>query len=370
MKIVHCADLHLSSGLLSNFDKAGAKQRNAELVATFLKMVEQAAEQEVSAVIIAGDLFDTKSVDAYTRNSVRDAITGHPSLDFYLLRGNHDTGSFLNTLSEPPANLHLFEKTWTSYEIPFANGKKAVIHGIELDRDNAATIYDSLDPDPDTFNIVTLHGQIGDYKSKYRAESISLGNLKNRNIDYLALGHIHEFRTGELAPRGTYCYPGCLEGRGFDESGEHGYVLLEVDEDTFKTRLNFVPIAKRLIYRLEVDVTGCMTTPEIEKKLRDAIAGTDAEEKDYMRLELVGRLDASCEKNLTALETDLKDGFFVFEIKDRTRIEVDYGVYREDISLKGEFVRMLEQDASLSEEEKTKIIRCGLQALAGEVIEP
>ena len=55
--------------------------------------------------------------------------------------------------------------------------------------------------------------------------------FKDLNIDYLALGHIHSYKCHKLDKRGVYCYSGCLEGRGFDECGDKGFVLLETEED-------------------------------------------------------------------------------------------------------------------------------------------
>lgn len=53
------------------------------------------------------------------------------------------------------------------------------------------------------------------------------GDLRGRGIDYLALGHVHSFRQEKLDEQGIWCYSGCLEGRGFDECGTKGYVMLE-----------------------------------------------------------------------------------------------------------------------------------------------
>ena len=79
---------------------------------------------------------------------------------------------------------------------------------------------------------MTLHGQLAKYKPKDHVEVINLGELRNKSIDYLALGHVHSYEEGQLLPRGVYCYPGCLEGRGFDETGEHGFVLLDINEES------------------------------------------------------------------------------------------------------------------------------------------
>ena len=58
MKIIHCADLHLDSNMTSNLSREQAKQRKAELLATFERMIAYAKDNSVKAVIIAGDLYE------------------------------------------------------------------------------------------------------------------------------------------------------------------------------------------------------------------------------------------------------------------------------------------------------------------------
>lgn len=62
MKIIHCADLHLDSNMTSNLSREQAKQRKAELLATFERMIAYAKDNSVKAVIIAGDLYDKKNI--------------------------------------------------------------------------------------------------------------------------------------------------------------------------------------------------------------------------------------------------------------------------------------------------------------------
>ena len=85
MKIIHCADIHLDSKMSANLTKEKARERKTELLTTFQNMVAYGAEQGVAAIIIAGDLFDTKNVSATARNVVKDLIQGHPQIAFYYL---------------------------------------------------------------------------------------------------------------------------------------------------------------------------------------------------------------------------------------------------------------------------------------------
>ena len=367
MKIIHCADMHLDSKMNGNLDREKAKERKYELLATFLRMVEYAVTEEVAAIIIAGDLFDTRNISVHTKNAVLEAISSNRQVDFYYIKGNHKgADEFLEELEEVPENLKLFGDTWTEYELRKGSGIR--LYGLELGNDHSSLIYSSLMLDPRDFNIVTLHGQIGTYKSRDDAESISLNELKNKNIDYLALGHIHEYQMGDLPSRGKYCYCGCLEGRGFDECGEHGFVLLDIDENTHECDMQFVPIAKRNIYELECDITGLETTPSILEKIRDEIAGTTCSEKDLVKIVLSGSVSIDCEKDTDYFAKALSDYFYFVKVYDNTKIAVDYRDFMKDASLKGEFVRLL-HSSDLSEEMKTEVIRLGLKALNGEDIE-
>ncbi len=370
MRIIHCADIHLESQMTANLDKEKAKERKHEILDTFLKMVEYAGNNNVDAVIIAGDLFDTKTFSAGARNSVADAFSSHPDIDFYYLKGNHGGGDrFIETIESMPENLHLFGENWKTYKLFEKENKRITLSGIELDYDNMSTVYASLLLEPQDFNIVTMHGLLTKYQDRTSPDNISLSDLRNKNIDYLALGHVHECKVDELPPRGKCCYCGCLEGRGFDECGKHGFVLLDINEDNFEYRMGFVDFAKRHLYEIPVDISDCKTNTDIRGKITEAIDSKQPEAKDMIKIVLTGDVDVDCEKNTEYLANVLSERFYFVKVKDNTGIAVDYNDYELDASLKGEFVRVVKGDASLTEEEKAEIIRCGFQALNGEDIE-
>lgn len=362
MKIIHCADLHLDSKMTANLSKEQAKERKMEILRTFSRMVDYAAKNGVRVVIIAGDLFDTRNVSATARNLVRDTILQHPHIDFLYLKGNHDYDNFLSKLDEIPENLKLFEDSWKSYS--YGN---VVISGLELSKENQVTAYNSLVLDHGVYNVVTLHGQITDYGIKDKAEIINLDSLKNKNIDYLALGHVHEYQAGQLDARGVYCYSGCLEGRGFDECGDKGFVLLDIDEKSLTASLEFVPIAYRNLYTLPVDVTGVMTTQEAAAKMEEALANKEYSSRSLVKFVLEGEVDVESEINCDFLKDMFEDYYFFEKVYNRTKLRMNYKDYQKDVSLKGEFIRMV-LGSDLDEERKSEIIRCGIQALSGEEI--
>ncbi len=362
MKIIHCADLHLDARMSSNFSREQAKERRQELLRTFVHMADYATMHGVRIILISGDLFDTRNVSALARNTVRDVIVSHPQIDFLYLRGNHDNDNFLSKLKEVPPNLKLFGERWSDYTYG-----SIVISGLELTKENQAYAYHSLVLPHNTYNIVMLHGQLSDYQSKNRAEVISLNELKNKNIDYLALGHVHTHQSRRLDNRGVYCYPGCLEGRGFDECGEKGFVLLDIDEETLNAEAHFVSIASRTIYTLPVELTGIMTTNEAAKRIEEEISRVHYPARSIVKIQLTGELDVECELNCDYLEELFADYFYLVRVENATGLLVRYSDYEKDASLKGEFIRTV-LASDLEESQKTEVIRCGLQALSGEEI--
>ena len=362
MKIIHCADLHLDSKMTANLSKEQAKERKMEILRTFSKMVEYAVKHSVSVIIIAGDLFDTRNVSATVRNYVRDVITNHPEIDFLYLRGNHDNDNFLSKLDTIPENLCLFSDKWTTYTYD-----KVAITGLELNKENSLTAYNTLVLNHDAYNIVTLHGQLSGYKSKDKAEVISLDELRNKNIDYLALGHIHSFTIDKLDARGVYCYPGCLDGRGFDECGAKGFVVLDIDAEKHTATSTFMPMSSRVLHTIRVDVSGINTTQEAASRMEAAIRESKYASTSLVKFVLKGEVDVECELETDFLEEQFADYFYFCKVYDETKIKVNYQDYEKDASLKGEFVRLVSA-SDLSEEEKALVIRTGILALQGEEI--
>ena len=368
MKLIHCADLHLDAKMTSLLPPELAKTRRQELLQTFLRMVDYAERENVSAILIAGDLFDRRQVSALAAGTVLEAIRSHPDISFFYITGNHERNGFLEKITEIPDNLKLFGKEWRTYD-----AGPVAVSGIDPDPEAGPERYASLVLDPASFNIVLLHGQITEYGEAGNAETIPLRELRGKPIDYLALGHVHRFQEGTIAPRGSWCYSGCLEGRGFDECGEHGFVLLEIDTASRRYTKTFVPFAGRKLEEIPVDITGCVSTAEIAERIEETIGEMTGHPfshrpvtDDFWKIILTGQVDVSCEMETEWLENRYAALCGFLKVENHTQLEVEYREYARDVSLKGEFVRLVGGDDTLSEQEKAEIIRCGIRALSGE----
>lgn len=360
MKILHCADMHLDSKLEANLSREQAKERKAEILGTFVNMVAYAEQNNISIILISGDLFDKNNISATARNTVLNSITDNPDITFYYLKGNHDSDGFLASLNSVPENLKLFSDNWTTY---VECEESLAITGMELNSPLTAPVLDNS-----RFNIVMLHGQESEAEVKDHSEIINLKVLRNKGIDYLALGHVHSFKFERLDSRGCYCYPGCLEGRGFDECGEHGFVVLDIDTESGRYTTEFVPFAKRRLFNVCVDVSGCTTTAEMLNAVKAAADEQGCDARDLVKIVLCGNLDVECEKNTDYILSSVREQYYFTKIYDETKLRVEAEDYRFDTSLKGEFVRSVLNDDSLSEEDRAAVIRYGIQILMGEAV--
>lgn len=360
MKLIHCADIHLDSKLRTNLTSSQARERRNELLLTFERMVSYGKENGVDAILIAGDLFDTGSVTVKTRTAVASAITENPEIEFYYLKGNHDTDNFLSAWEELPENLHLFSEEWKSYQLG-----EVTISGVELSTENTNIIYDGLVLDPNHLNLVMMHGQEATYQGRDKTEIIQIPELKNKYIDYLALGHIHSYTMEAIDARGKYCYSGCLEGRGYDECGEKGFVMLDIIDGKIETE--FVPFAKRLIHEVEIDISDLHNSKLIDQKMEQELSKISNE--DMVKVILKGKVSVYAERDLYYLETKHKESFYGFKLEDDlVRLQLNPKDYEKDASLKGEFIRLL-MSKELDEEKESAIIELGLKALAGEEVD-
>ena len=357
MKIIHTADLHLDSKI-DGLPTEKGKVRRDEIIRTFERLVEYARDNNVKAVIIAGDAFDTARVTKKTAGRFIQAVSDAKDIDFLYLAGNHDV-EFLSDFGEVlPENFKVFKNEWTT----FRYGDVA-ISGITFDKFNAPFVYDSLKLDANDVNIVCMHGQVLGYKSEEAAETVSIPMLKNKNIDYLALGHIHSFSQGVIDERGKYAYSGCLDGRGFDETGVKGFVLLDTDDGKVKDK--FVPFCSRVFAEKEYSVEGETSFYALKNKIIDDLRSAYAKES-LIKVILKGSHDAEFLIDKDDLTARLNEYFFFAKVYDRTSLVVSEQDYALDKSVRGEFVRSVLQ-SDLTEEEKNAVIITGLNALKGEL---
>lgn len=351
MKFIHTADFHLDAKMEATMTPEQAAERRQELLKTFEDIALAGHTIGASAILICGDFFDSITPSPSAISHVCATIERYKDLDFILLCGNHDE-TVKHILPEMP-NLKTFPQNQEAGVFRYGN---VDIWGSE----NPGIAPSAIPFDANHINIVMLHGERREASSP---DGISLPLWQNHHVDYMALGHYHSYEAKQIDGRGVSVYAGCPAGRGFDECGKKGYVLLTISDG--KLSHEFVELKGRVLHRIEVSVATCASLLDIEQAILDATK--EIEKQDALRIELHGAPMADIKIMPSVLEKRLSDRFWFVRIKDHTSAIKSTDDYLYDTSLAGVFVRAVYAKET-NPERRERIIKCGLAALRGEEI--
>ena len=280
MKIIHCSDLHLESAY-NAAGKENFRQLKDEALEIFSYLVNFAKKEEVEAVLICGDLFDRTDVRKSAIKFIFQQMESAPETTFYYIRGNHDDKINLD-LPEKPENFLIIGESFMRFDL---DGRVS-IGGVSLSKQNVGTFYNDIDFDSNRFNIFMLHADTlyGSHDPS-QFSNVEMKFLKGRNINYLALGHIHKKSEGALDERGTYCNSGNCGNYGFGEEPDRGFVVLDIGESSIQVKRHIIPL-KRKFVTLSVDISKFQN----EKILETAIERVLESQKkdDFVRVKLIG----------------------------------------------------------------------------------
>ena len=322
MKIIHTADIHLNSALNTRFNTKLAKQINDNVFISLEKTISFAKENFVEIIIIAGDLFDSDNVAFLEQEKFISIIKQNPSINFIYVNGNHD-----NLLSASTIKAENF--------IILQNGQTLKIKDVCF-----STLPCSTLPQ-DSFNIVIAHGDI--------TSDINLPSLRSKNIDYLALGHIHQNKLEKLDERGVYSYSGSLASRGFDECGLKGFYLIDtqVKSYTFK-------VVNALIFeKIDIDIS---TLNDIDFYTTLTNALPPINHNLALKVRLYGE-NKGLNIDLGYLIQKYSPNYLYIDFVDETTfLQTDFNLFIT------EFLKVVNSQ-NYTQEEKNKIINLGIKTL-------
>lgn len=355
-KFIHAADFHLDStfGALPARQAAARRRESRELCR---RLTDYVRAHQIDAVLLAGDLFDSAEPYQETVDQLLDALARMPALVF-IAPGNHD---FYGPRSpwakvEWPENVSIFrEERMSAVEVPEWN---AVFHGAAFTgpEQSKSFLTGFRVPEDGRIHIGLLHGEVDPTQSRY--DPLFSEEIGESGLHYLALGHIHKREEPQRYGKTLCAWPGCPEGRGFDELGEKG-IYAGIVSDEGEVSVEFVPFARRKYESIQVDVTG---KDPVTAVLAELPAETS---RDIYRVELVGETGEG-EANLSALREQLEEHFYALDLRDHTHMAEDLWRRAGEDSLRGLFLRELlsRREAASTEEDREKIDRAARFGLA------
>lgn len=369
MKLLHASDFHLDSPL-SGLPPEKSALRRRELRDIPARLAALAKAEGVDLVLLPGDLFDGERVYPETIRALAQALEDMAA-PVFIAPGNHDCyhgGS--PYVGAWPGNVHIFtQPQLQSVELPALG---CVVHGCAFTAPHREDdpLAGFAAPDDGRVHLLCVHGEVG-HAGNYAP--IDPKSLEGSGAAYAALGHIHAAGSGR-AGKTLWAYPGCPEGRGFDELGPKGALIVSlgepaqlavsspdgppmapIDLGAQPVAAQFVPVCRRQ-YRVEaVDVSGF------------SAALPQEESPDLVRLLLTG--ESRYTPDLAALTAQAAPRFFHVELRDQTVLPTGLWARAEEDSLTGLFLREMRARLDNAEEhEKSRLLlaaRFGLAALEG-----
>ncbi|HEX6509167.1 MAG TPA: exonuclease SbcCD subunit D [Chloroflexota bacterium] len=365
VRILHTADLHLGRSFPHLGDAGVARQK--DLFDTFERICSEALENEVAALLIAGDLFDTFSPSG----DVVGRVQGHlerlagAGVEVFIVPGDADSAAYERSVwrREEFVGAHVFRSPIFETQSFEAGGTTLHVHGIAFDRAASAEPLNTLRPAGPGVHIGLLHATLDGRGAPMGAEHyfpVGSAELLASGMTYVALGHNHTRQ--QLPPRGAIsaCYPGSPEGLDATETGPRYVALLEFDDGP--PEVSFLQVNRREVVNAEVDTTGCGAEEVLEKLL--ALAGDDV----VLTAHLTGSSDEMLDPHdLTRM---IDDSFFWVEVQDETTLSSSpfAAAVAGENTIRGHFVGTLQRriNGTGDAQERAALeraLKLGLQAL-------
>lgn len=388
-RFLHIADCHLG------YWQYNSRDRYNDFYAAFLDVIEIAKREQVDFVILAGDLFHKRSIEALTLNQAMAGLerlkaAGIPCI---AVEGNHELVyhdervSWVQMLAMRqlltllhPATFKEGEPVLTPYHNRVGSYVEPVpglrVHGLRYmgavtDKvvERYAQALSSLDHSGVAYSIFVTHAGVEGVLPDQGGLSLRQWSVLRPFVDYVALGHIHKPYEFD-----NWIYnPGSLESCAINETawGDRGYYLVEVDTDrpradgAPKHTATRRPNLRRTFHRLTVK-TDLLTTPDalldhcrelFRRRARDVAAHPAPDrQRPVVEVQLHGVLpfDRSA-LDLRAVETLVDESFhpLLSLVKNLTQpvdrvIETTEGLSRTELE-RQVLSLLLEQDSRFSQ---------------------
>lgn len=372
MRILHTGDLHLDSPFCAYGTRDAEKQR--EMGRALLRRIFECAEREsCDMMLISGDLFDSRFVTPESAE-LFCSLVENCSIPVALSPGNHDyytdggfyascrarLGEKITVFSSPELQAYDFDDLKVrlyGYAFTSASLMQSPLSAPELPVDNGY------------LKILCAHADLSSPVSRYAP--ITLPEIERIGFDYAALGHIHN-REAQEDESGRVRYCGFAEGRSFDERGEGGVLIVDLDAES--CRVKRISLSRRAFFVEELDVSDMATQEQLNDAIRKTASSYASIKGAHIRISLGGRADESFVERaaLSIPSITEQSGVEYIEIIDGTMPLIDGEYLGRDATLRGELYRTLlpklNSDDANVRRLASRALRIGLAAIEGKSI--
>jgi len=320
-RFVHSSDWQLGARF-RQFGTHAETLRTARLK-TLRRSLETAREKAITTFLIAGDLFEDNQVSDELVSQTVAVFGDFPAINIYVLPGNHDPASGpeavwnRKTLREAPANVHIVREA-SAVDLGGAWLLASPLHQKVSSIDPSLRLVELVATvPPDAIKIGVTHGALAiDGRHQPNDFPIALDAASRAGVDYLAVGHWHNWLVG--TDGGRIVMPGTPEPDQFDQERSGNVALVEIAGPDQPPRVEPLPVATLRWNTLTFDFHAAESAlATLEQSL--AALRPDAE-RTVLRVALSGTVSPSAVAELRAWLDTATKGFLICQIADATRV--------------------------------------------------
>ena len=223
LRILHSADWHLDSPFAAFREEQRTYLKQAQRQIP-RKIAMACRQQNCDLVLLAGDLFD----GAWSRTTLEEVKSAlkECNVPVMISPGNHDPwGAGSPWLESWPENVHIFSEKLESIVLTDLDCR---VYGAGFHQMDSESLLEGFHAEgEELWQIGLFHGDPTNVHSNYNP--VTTAQIRKSGLAYLALGHVHT--AGGLEVEKTVCgWPGCPRGRGWDETGEKGCLIVDLEK--------------------------------------------------------------------------------------------------------------------------------------------
>lgn len=359
MRLLVLADLHLDTAFRWAPSDV-ARRRRQNLRDTLIRIVGLAGELEVDALLIAGDLYEQERFTPDTAAFLEKTLNG-VGRRVFIAPGNHDWlgreslyaqrswGPHVKIFSETalePVELTDGLTLWGAAHKAPANTNGFLAGGFKVDRGG--------------INIALFHGSEQSRipfqpETKQPHAPFTAAQIEEAGLHHVFCGHYHSRSEAE-----RYTYPGVPDPLTFGDSMNGGAVEVQIQGDG-SIRRTWHQVRTSEIHDLEVDITGSSSMSDVRRHVAEALEGR----RGCARLTLRGEIDSSVELDPQLLQEERQDLDALVIRSGAVRFAYDLDWLADEQTVRGQFVRDVQDAADLSDEDRRRVLITGLRALEG-----
>ena len=322
LRILHSADWHLDSPF-RGFDREQQRLLKEAQEKLPFTVADLCRRENCDLVLLSGDLFD--GVPGRGWVDLLKRALAECQVPVFISPGNHDYCAPGSPWLEEnwPENVHIFTGGLTSVAVKELDCR---IYGAGYTGMDCEGLLEGFRADgQERYQIGLLHADPLQMSSPYCP--VTAAQVRDSGLQYLALGHVHKagsFRSGK-----TLCgWPGTPMGRGYDETGEKGLYLVDLEPEG---------IIRRVFLDTPRFFDICLNTDE--ETLENRLPGMGSQ--DFYRITLTGS---------GTLDRDKLVGFPNLLLRDHRSERRDIWSYAEADTLEGTYFRRLREAMETADE--------------------